>query len=154
MKQQSAGSWHYRTVGHDDLLLAVFRPAYRPGTQPPGRSYFFDKANGLASEQRRRNRLHPLGVGDAPTRRRFVENKAETQVARSRDRRDATGNFSDRTGQGVAAAVATEQGHCNGAILGNRDNRRLFKFGSEQRCHRADQDAAGAYADNRASSFE
>ena len=46
MKQQSAGSWHYRTVGHDDLLLAVFRPAYRPGTQPAGRSYFFDKANG------------------------------------------------------------------------------------------------------------
>ena len=154
MKQQSAGSWHYRTVGHDDLLLAVFRPAYRPGTQPAGRSYFFDKANGS-----------PLSSAAATgfTLSGLAMRQPGGGSSRTMPRRRSPAVVIAATPPVISAIARAKalpprwppsKGTATEPSSVNRDNRRLFKFGSEQRCHRADQDAAGAYADNRASSFE
>ena len=80
--------------------------------------------------------------------------KPSLQVPGRGDRGNPAGQRRDRAGQRVGAMVTADQRHRDRAVLGNGDYRRLLAFRGEQRRHRADQDAAGAEADNRPSRGE
>ncbi len=141
-------------VRHDDTFRAILRPADRAGTQPLGTRHFFDQRNGISSEQRRCDGFHLLRIGDAPTRRRFVEGEPEAEISGRGDRRRPARQLGDGAGQRVGAPVPADQRHCHRTILGDRDHRWLLPLCREQRRDRADQDAAGGEADDRLSRFE
>jgi len=50
--------------------------------------------------------------------------------------------------------VPADERHCYRSVFGHRDHRWLDPFGGEQRCHRADQDTAGAEPEDRPAGFE
>src|SRR5262249_41007855 len=97
---------------------------------------------------------YPVGVRDMPAARRLIERDAETYIAGGRYRRAPLGNFGNSAGQFIAAVMPADQRHRDRAVLGHRDYRPLLPLYREEGRHRADQDSAGADADDRPARFE
>ncbi len=121
-----------------------------PGRREPAGVASLDlQPHRLAGQQRRRYRLCRFRVGDAPAGRRIVEAETQAQVAGGGDRGNAAGRLGDGAGQTIGAVMTAQQRHGRASILGDGDDRRLAALVGEQRRHGADQDAGGAYADDR-----
>lgn len=136
-------------VGDQHAELGALGPVRGAGAQPICGAKLVGERDRTAGEQGRRNRFRRLDIGDAPARRRLVERETEPQIARRRDRRDAAKRRGEMAGERVGAAMPAEQRDRDRSVLGHRDHRRLVALVGDQRGKKADQDAAGADADNR-----
>ncbi len=101
-----------------------------------------------AGQDRGRDALHVLGIAEHVARCRFIERHAEAQVARGGDRRVTLADCGDAACQVIGAMMAAEQRHGGTAVLGHRNHRGLAALVLQMRADGADQDAAGAEADD------